>query len=37
MLEGILTDEEAHLDWLEAQLDQIDQLGIQNYLTEQVG
>jgi len=37
MLEGILIDEEAHLDWLEAQLDQINQLGIQNYLTEQVG
>jgi bacterioferritin len=37
MLEDILTDEEEHLDWLEAQLDQIDQLGIQNYLTEQVG
>jgi bacterioferritin len=37
MLEGILVDEEAHLDWLEAQLDQISQLGIQNYLTEQVG
>ena len=37
MLEGILTDEEAHLDWLEAQLDQIHLLGIQNYLTEQVG
>jgi len=37
MLEGILLDEEAHLDWLEAQLDQINQLGIQNYLTEQVG
>ena len=37
MLEGILVDEEAHLDWLEAQLDQISQLGIQNYLTEQMG
>jgi bacterioferritin len=37
MLEGILLDEEAHLDWLEAQLDQISQLGIQNYLTEQMG
>lgn len=37
MLEGILLDEEAHLDWLEAQLDQIRLLGIQNYLTEQVG
>ena len=37
MLEGILLDEEVHLDWLEAQLDQISQLGIQNYLTEQMG
>ena len=36
MLEGILLDEEAHLDWLEAQREQIHQLGIQNYLTEQV-
>ncbi|HMD87722.1 MAG TPA: bacterioferritin [Anaerolineaceae bacterium] len=31
-----LKDEEAHLDWLEAQLDQIDQMGIQNYLVEKV-
>jgi bacterioferritin len=37
MLEGILLDEEAHLDWLEAQLDQIGLLGIQIYLSEQVG
>jgi bacterioferritin len=37
MLESILLDEEAHLDWLEAQSDQISQLGIQNYLSEQVG
>jgi bacterioferritin len=37
MLESILIEEEAHLDWLEAQLDQIRLLGIQNYLTEQVG
>jgi bacterioferritin len=36
MLGSILMDEEAHLDWLEAQLDQIRLLGIQNYLTEQV-
>lgn len=36
LLESILKDEEAHLDWLEAQLDQITQIGIQNYLTEQV-
>lgn len=37
LLEAILKDEEEHLDWLEAQLDQISQMGIQNYLTEQVG
>ena len=37
MLESILLDEETHLDWLEAQLDQIHQMGIQNYLTEQLG
>ena len=37
MLEGILKDEEAHIDWIEAQLDQIEQMGIQNYLVEQLG
>jgi bacterioferritin len=37
MLEGILKDEEDHLDWLETQLDQIEQMGIQNYLVEKVG
>lgn len=37
LLESILKDEEAHLDWLEAQLDQIQQMGLQNYLSEQVG
>jgi len=37
LLESILKDEEAHLDWLEAQVDQIEQMGIQNYLSEQVG
>lgn len=36
MLEAILKDEEGHLDWLDAQLEQIQQMGIQNYLTEQV-
>jgi len=36
LLEAILTDEEDHVDWLEAQRDQIDQMGIQNYLVEQV-
>ena len=36
LLESILKDEEDHVDWLEAQLDQIDQMGIQNYLVEQM-
>ena len=37
LLEDILKDEEVHLDWLEAQLGQIEQMGIQNYLVEQLG
>ena len=37
MLESILKDEEDHADWLETQLEQIAQMGIQNYLVEQVG
>ena len=37
LLEAILKDEEAHIDWLEAQLDQIAQMGIRNYLVEQIG
>jgi bacterioferritin len=37
ILEDILGDEEAHIDWLEAQLDQVSQMGIQLYLVEQLG
>ena len=37
LLESILKDEEDHIDWIEAQLDQIGQMGIQNYLVEQLG
>lgn len=36
LLESILKDEENHADWLEAQLDQIKQMGVQIYLSEQV-
>ena len=35
-LQTILNDEEAHLDWIETQLEQIKQIGIQNYLVEQM-
>jgi bacterioferritin len=35
LLESIAKDEDAHIDWLEEQLDQVAQLGIQLYLSMQ--
>jgi bacterioferritin len=36
LLTSILKEEEGHIDWLEAQKDQIAQMGIQLYLSLQV-
>jgi bacterioferritin len=36
MLESILKDEEDHIDWIEAQIDQIKQMGVKVYLSEQI-
>ena len=36
LLDKILVSEEEHVDWIEAQLDQIEQVGLQNYLAEQI-
>ncbi len=36
LLEDILRSEEDHVDWIEAQIDQIDQMGLENYLAAQV-
>jgi bacterioferritin len=35
LLEEIVRDEDAHIDWLEAQRDQIEQLGVELYLANQ--
>ena len=36
LLDSILASEEEHVDWLEAQLELIEQLGLENYLVEQI-
>jgi bacterioferritin len=36
LLSNILVSEEEHVDWLEAQLTLIEQVGEQNYLTQQI-
>ncbi|HEX2976181.1 MAG TPA: bacterioferritin [Bacteroidales bacterium] len=36
MLDKIIVEEEKHADWLEAQLGQIEQMGVHNYLGVQV-
>jgi bacterioferritin len=36
LLEEILASEEEHIDWIEAQLELIHQVGLQNYLAQQI-
>ena len=36
LFEKILVDEEHHVDWLEAQLHMMDEIGIDNYLAQQM-
>ena len=36
LLEKILVDEEEHIDWLEGQLHAIEEMGIENYLAQQL-
>jgi bacterioferritin len=37
LVEPILSESEEHVDWLETQLSLIEAVGMQNYLTEQMG
>jgi len=36
LFEHILVDEEGHIDWLEAQIHAIEEMGIENYLAQQL-
>jgi len=36
LMDSILKDEEEHIDWIEAQLDEIKQMGVATYLVEQI-
>ena len=36
LLEEILTSEEEHIEWLEAQHTLIEQMGLENYLAQQI-
>lgn len=36
LLEAILKEEEDHVDWLEAQMALLEQVGVQNYLAQQI-
>jgi len=36
LLEYIVVDEEKHIDWIEAQLHQINEVGYENYLAQQI-
>ena len=37
LLDAILASEEEHVDWIEEQQDMVNRIGLQNYLTTQVG
>lgn len=36
ILEEMVTDEDKHIDWIETQLETIKQVGLENYLSEQI-
>lgn len=37
LLEAILKNDETQIEWIEAQIQQIQDMGLQNYLAQQVG